>query len=133
MSTIVSITLSISVALAAVSIAAIATAITPIWRVRSIVIVIIIVSTFPRRSTLNSIAKLQPNDIISVKPIALQSINDHSALSHILEIGKGKVDAMPFSCNSRNQPQLSKSLKWTKDVGDFSFGAVDGKTFDVDC
>lgn len=84
-------------------------------------------------AALDCVAELQPHNVVAMKAVTLQGVDDHGGLADILKVSESEVNLVTFPSNARDETKLAESLKRPKDMSNFSFGAVSWQTFDINC
>jgi hypothetical protein len=64
----------------------------------------------------DSIWKLKSDEIIFVKSITLQSIDNQGRLVHIFKVSKGKMDFFTVPSFSRDKTKTLKTYKWSENI-----------------
>ena len=80
----------------------------------------------------DSIRKLKTYNIIFVKSVALESVDNNCSLFECFKVSKAEVNFLAILCLSRNKTELLKTRKWSKDVSHLTFGTICRKTLNID-
>ena len=80
----------------------------------------------------DSIRKLKTYNIIFVKSVALESVDDNCSLFECFKVSKAEVNFLAIFCLTRNKTELLKTRKRSKDVSHLTFGTICRKTFNID-
>lgn len=62
------------------------------------------------------VRKLQPQDIIPIKSVPLESVDNNSCLKRVLKVSKAEKDLFPIRFFSRNESQLLVARKWPEKI-----------------
>lgn len=78
------------------------------------------------------VGKLESDEVIAVKAVALQCVDDHSCLLGVLKVSKSEVDFQAILGLSRDETELLEAREGSEDVRDLSISRVLGQALDID-
>jgi len=84
------------------------------------------------KTTSDSEAELEPNDVIFMKPVALERVYHQCCLFDRIEIGEAEMDLVTVFGLSGNEAQLFEARVRTEDVSHFALSGIVGEALNVD-
>ena len=71
--------------------------------------------------------------VLTIKAVALESVDDHSGLKAVFKVGKTDHGALSLPLLSGNHAKSAVALERPEDVSNFSFSGIGWQSFNVNC